>query len=128
MARYLVTAKGSDVTGDFTHSDGTERGQSLIVRVTDENGEPVEGLNKSNFKVWELGGSGVISGPKKIVFQEVNVIFPLADLPGVYMITLDLAAPEEKGSWVCAVAVSTGPKGKRGESRGEALATVIRIK
>ena len=47
MARFLVTAKGSDVTG----FGGTDEGQFLIVRVTDENGEPVEGLKKSNFNV-----------------------------------------------------------------------------
>jgi hypothetical protein len=124
VARYLVTAKGSDLTG----LDGKSEGQFLIVRVTDENGEPVEGLNKSNFNVWKLGSVAVLSGPKKFGLQEATVVHPPADLPGVYVIKLDPEGSEEKGSWVYAVAVLTGKKGKRGESRGEALATVIRIK
>lgn len=53
------------------------------VYVTDENGDPVTGLTKSNFHVWELT---TIFELDVQLSTEVNLDFPASKLPGVYRV------------------------------------------
>jgi hypothetical protein len=61
------------------------------VHVTDANGEPVTGLTKANFKVWELTTIGALDVQ---LVTEVNQDFPASHMPGIYRVqTKDMLGP-----------------------------------
>jgi hypothetical protein len=62
------------------------------VYVTEQDGKPVTGLGKGNFKVWEL----TTIGPLDVqIVEEVNQIFPTSKMPGVYRVqTKDMLGPQ----------------------------------
>ena len=82
MAKFIVTAEGSDVG-----AAGNDEGMFLIVQVTDEAAEPVTGLTKANFKVWELGDLLVAAAQKIFFFSEIKVDVPSVDLPGFTLLS-----------------------------------------
>lgn len=53
------------------------------VYVTDQAGNPVAGLKKANFSVWELTTIGPID---VYMVTEVNQTFPTSKMPGVYRV------------------------------------------
>lgn len=125
MANLILTAKGSDVTG----ADGSDEGMFLIVNVADESGAPVKGLKKTNFKIWELGDIVVVSSIKIFFFSEIMVDVPTVDLPGVYIIKLDLDKGAQKGSFVFGIAVTRrGGRPGTEPDRGQTLVTVVKLK
>lgn len=110
-------------------ADGTPlNNQYISVRVKDSSGEPVTGLKKSDFKVYDMGfGFGNIN---IALVQEINAEAPtLPILPGTYRIKLTRNTMM-KGQFVMAVIVNKMSRGRNKKSlgSGQALVSVIKIK
>lgn len=67
-------------------------GAAFGVYVTDQAGNPVTGLKKANFSVWELTTIGPID---VYMVTEVNQTFPSSKMSGVYRVqTQDFLGPQ----------------------------------
>lgn len=110
-------------------ADGTPMSQQFIcIRVKDSEGQPVTGLKKADFKVYDMGfGFGNLS---IALVQEINAEAPsLPILPGTYRIKLTRNIMM-KGQFVMAVIVNKMSRGRNKKSigRGQTLASVMKIK
>ncbi|MBK6876678.1 MAG: hypothetical protein IPG99_09575 [Ignavibacteria bacterium] len=123
--KFFISAECTwEVTADGTPLNN----QYISVRVKDSSGEPVTGLKKSDFKVYEMGfGFGNIN---IALLQEINAEAPsLPILPGTYRIKLTRNLMM-KGQFVMAVNVNKMSRGRNKKSlgSGQALVSVIKIK
>jgi hypothetical protein len=60
--------------------------------VTDEKGTPVQGLQKSNFSVWDLYGSDF--GEVELYdLAELNAFNPASHMPGIYRLQTQAILP-----------------------------------
>lgn len=110
-------------------ADGTPlNSQNISVRVRDSSGEPVTGLKKSDFKVYDMGfGFGNIN---IALVQEINAEAPsLPILPGTYRIKLTRNTMM-KGQFVYAVIVNKMSRGRNRKSlgSGQTLISVVKIR
>lgn len=110
MARLIVSAFSEDTIA----APGNREPNYVIVSITDQDGQPITGLDASNFMV-----DPMIVGPGGAKVEIVTVT--KGRLPGFYNIRV---VPIEQETWktgvyILAVAV------QRDKDRGQALATVL---
>jgi hypothetical protein len=109
-------------------ADGTPLSQQFIcVRVKDSEGQPVTGLKKADFKVYDMGfGFGELNIS---LVQEINAEAPsLPILPGTYRIKLTRNTMM-KGQFVYAIIVNKMSRGRQRRSMGtgQTLLSVVKI-
>jgi hypothetical protein len=109
MPKLTLSAQGTLTSGS---SD-----LIIAVDVRDENGQPVTGLQKRNFKVWQLGS----------MFSEMGIttVVPLDSIPtleGMYHLVRKDWAPAVDGTFGFRIRAAKG----RGTA-GDTLAWVVKI-
>jgi len=100
----------------------------IVARVKDINGEPVTGLKKSDFVVYDMGfGFG---SPNISVVQEIAAEAPsLPVMPGTYRLKLKIANMM-RGQFVYALIIKRRGRRKEGESIGiaQTFVQVVKLK
>ena len=100
----------------------------IVARVKDLNGEPVTGLKKSDFVVYDMGfGFG---SPNISVVQEIAAEAPsLPLMPGTYRLKLKITNMM-RGQFVYALIIKRRGRRKEGESIGlaQTLVHVVKLK
>jgi len=107
MASFTVNAQGTCITND----------DRLIfaVEVRDEDGAPVSGLKKSNFKVWQLGH---LFGQLDMFVVELESI---AGLEGHYHLVRKLWTPAVNGTFAFKIIVG------KFRTKGQTMAWVVKV-
>lgn len=100
----------------------------IVARVKDINGEPVTGLKKSDFVVYDMGfGFG---SPNISVVQEIAAEAPsIPVMPGTYRLKLKITNMM-RGQFVYALIIKRRGRRKEGESIGlaQTLVHVVKLK
>lgn len=101
---------------------------NFIVRVKDGTGEPVTGLKKQNFKIYDIGFDfGELS---IFSFQEINDTAPsLPFLPGTYLLRLKRNILM-RGQFAYSIFVSktTGRKNAKEKAGGQTFTSAVKMK
>jgi hypothetical protein len=107
MASFTVNAQGAHISSD----------DRLIfaVEVRNEDGSPVSGLKKSNFKVWQLGH---LLGQLDVFVVELESI---QGLEGHYHLVKKLWSPAVNGTFPFKIIVS------KGRIKGQTMAWVVKV-
>jgi hypothetical protein len=106
------------VVAQGTHISGDDR-LILCVHVSDDLGNPVVGLKKAAFKVWQLGH--LLGDPTFFVVD----LGTIPDLVGLYHLVVKLWSPAVDGTFAFYIHAQ---KGKKGDQSGWALASVVKVK
>ena len=107
MASFTVNAQGSYITNDDR--------LMFAVEVRDEDGAPVSGLKKSNFKVWQLGH---LFGQLDIFVVELESI---PGLEGHYHLVKKSWSPAVNGTFAFKIIVG------KFRTKGQALTWVVKV-
>jgi hypothetical protein len=120
MARYTVRAEAVKTGGDPAKEQAF-----LIVQVEDEDGQAVQGLTKSSFRVWVHFG-GAFSQTDVDFFSESLADTPTVQLPGVYVLKLDWIPGPVPATHALGVHVRS-PRGVTPQATGEAICKLINL-
>ena len=108
MAGLNVKAQGTEIT--------TDDRLIIAVEVRNDEGEPVVGLKKSSFKVWQLGHLfGALTIDIVVSLEEI------AGLEGYYHVVKKHWPPAVNGTFAFVVKVS------KGRSSGQAMTWVVKV-
>ncbi len=108
-----VEARGSHISSDDR--------LILVVYVEDDQGNPIVGLTKPNFKVWQMAH---LFGQVSNVFV-VDLGANIVQLAGHYHLVKQLWAPAVDGTFVFTVQVNAGRK--RG-GQGQSYASLVKVR
>ena len=106
-----VVAQGTQISGDDR--------LILCVHVSDDLGNPLGGLKKAAFKVWQLGH--MFGAPNFFVVD----LGTIPELIGLYHLVVKLWSPAVDGTFAFYIRVQ---KGKKVDQSGWTLASVVKVK
>lgn len=107
MASFKVNAQGSYITNDDR--------LMFAVEVKDEEGVPVTGLKKANFKIWQLGH---LFGDLSFFVVELE---PIAGLEGHYHLVSKFWNPAVNGTFAFKINVG------KYRTKGTAMTWVVKV-
>ncbi|MGH8107734.1 MAG: hypothetical protein ACREO1_03315 [Arenimonas sp.] len=107
MASFKVNAQGSYITNDDR--------LMFVVEVRDEDGAPITGLKKSNFKIWQMCH---LFGDLSFFVVELDTI---AGLEGHYHLVSGFWNPAVNGTFAFKILVG------KSRTKGQAMTCVVKV-